>query len=119
METILTFIIAICGFLIILQILHPAKAFLIILVAGVLLLLTRFFPIDWHTLHQLPLIVKLFGAGLLALMIIRPLLWLFLGRSVADRATGTLAADLIRLVAKVIILPIRGIGWIFRQFSGP
>lgn len=86
-------------------------------ILGLLLLLPLLAPFVEALLGELPPWVSLVVLAFFALALIRGLAALLLGQRAADTMVGNLAADLIRLVVRLLILPLRMVRWAFRMVN--
>lgn len=83
-------------------------------ILGLLLLFPLMAPFVEAVLGELPPWVSLVILAFFALALIRGLAALLLGQRAADNMVGNLAADLVRLVVRLLILPLRMVRWAFR-----
>jgi hypothetical protein len=77
---------------------------------GLLLLSPLLAPLIEELLGELPPWISLIILAFLALALFRGLAALILGQRAADAMAGNLAADLVRLMVRLLFLPLR-IGW--------
>lgn len=84
---------------------------------GLLLFLPLLAPFLEALLGELPPWVSLVILAFFALALIRGLAALLLGSRAADTMVGNLAADLVRFVVAILILPLRIVRWAFRMVN--
>jgi hypothetical protein len=77
---------------------------------GLFLFSPLLLPLIEALLGELPPWISLIILAFLALALFRGLAALILGQRVADAMAGNLAADLVRLMVRLLFLPLR-IGW--------
>lgn len=83
-------------------------------IVGMLLLLSLLTPFVEAVVGDLPPWFSLVIMAFFALAIIRGLAGIVLGQRPADTMVGILAADIVRLVVAILILPLRAVRWAFR-----
>ncbi|HLC21856.1 MAG TPA: hypothetical protein VJM10_07095 [Candidatus Methylomirabilis sp.] len=81
---------------------------------GLLVLLPLLAPIMEALLGQMPAWVSFVILAFFGLAVIRGLAALIIGQRAADTMVGNLAADLVRLVVAIMILPLRMVRSAFR-----
>jgi hypothetical protein len=84
---------------------------------GLLLLFPLLTPLVEALLGELPPWISLVILALIALAILRGLAALLLGARAADTMVGNLAADLVRLVVRLLLLPLRMGRWVVRMVN--
>jgi hypothetical protein len=83
-------------------------------ILGLLLVLPVLGPVTEAVMQQLPPWLSLVILAFFCLAILRGLAALVLGQRAADTMVGNLAADLVRLVVTILILPLRIVRAAFR-----
>jgi len=89
----------------------------LMLILALVLLPPLLGPFIEGVLGELPPWVSLLILAVLGLAILRGLVGLVLGQRAADTMVGSLAADLVRLVVKLLLFPFRAVGWGFRMLN--
>jgi len=86
-------------------------------ILGMVLLLPLLSPFVEALVGELPPWVSLVLLAIVALALIRGLAALLLGARAADTMVGNLAADLVRLVVRLLLLPLRMGRWAVRMVN--
>ncbi len=103
------------GFMLILGLISGRTAFNTIALFVILPLVAA--PFIEALFGALPLWISLLIMVVVGLSILRGLASLFIGSRAADTMTGTLAADVVRLLVRCLFWPFRVVGWCFRTMS--
>ncbi len=82
---------------------------------GLIVALAVLPPFVEGVLGDLPPWVSLVLLAVIGLAILRGVAALLIGQRAADTMAGNLGADIVRLVVRIIILPLRVIRWAFRD----
>jgi len=84
---------------------------------GIFVLFSMLSPFIEEFIGGLSLWWQLIILGFFCLAILRGVFGLLLGQRAADTMVGNLAADLVRLVVAMLILPVRVVRWASRSMS--
>lgn len=87
------------------------------IVLGLVVLPPLLAPLVEAVMGGLPPWVSLVILAFFGLAIIRGLAALLIGSRAADTMVGSLAADLVRFVVAILLLPLRVVGWALRMAS--
>ena len=86
-------------------------------VLGAALLLPVLSPFIEALFGELPPWVSLVILAFIGLAILRGLAALLIGQRAADHMTGSLAADVVRVVVGMLFFPLRAVWWAIRLFG--